>query len=197
MNGICLLVLIVRSFADPPIPGVDAKHPALKRIEVVTENFSTESGTDTVEVLFHPGKGSEEKALQYAAHFSWARGKVNAKGTEPSCSITKKDENAFVVTVRYEETKIYPMSYVKAVGPLSYEGSTMVFPVTLNQERKREHSGIATGVKIWYVYAEVKFEEEWIAYHVKKPLEFSLEKGIELSSKQSHAFEFRSPRNLP
>jgi len=175
--------------------GADTHTPALKHIDAIKTEAAGDMGLETIEVSFYKGRGSEAKAKEYAASFARARGKVNLKGDEPTCvSAIKKDEDTFVIGVQYQDTKNFPMSAVKAIGPLTYEDDFLVFPITLYQPS--EQRGVATGVKIWFVFAEVKLEEEWIAFHKERPLEFSLEKGIELvPKKDSTSFSFRSPLN--
>lgn len=194
MNGLLINAFVMCVFGTDPIPIPTT--PALKTIEVL-KTVSLPNDEEKIEVNFYKGKGSEKKAKLYATNFAWARGRIGLDGEEPTCSnITQKEAETFIVTVRYEDTKTYPMSAVQAIGPLVYEDDFLVTPITIYQSPS-EMKSVAAGVKIWLVYAEVKFEEEWKQFHKEHPLEFSLKQGIVLdSSKNSDSFTFRSPRNL-
>lgn len=200
MNGLLMMLCVLCGWNPENVPIPVTTAPALQTIHVLKIVPSKKGGTEEVEVSFQPGKGSEEKAKRYAANFVWARGKTDKRGGEPACiSVFQKGKmgDTYSVTVRYEDDlELYSMSAVTGVGPLVYEGDFLIIPITMDGSSTRMEA--ATGVKIWFMYAEVAFEEDWRKYHTLHPLEFSLGKGMERVEKEgTHSFAIRSPRHLP
>lgn len=170
--------------------------PALKEIRVL----NSKDNKEIVQVTFYPAKGSAAKAAHYALSFVDARGKINRKADQQIPMVDQKGGDTFLVTIEQSDSVNYDMSSVTAIGPLQYDGDEFSFRITrtIPAMNDRHFLNTARAVKIWFVYAELQAEEEWIAWHKVKPLETSLEAGVTPESTASLSERtFRSPRNLP
>lgn len=185
--------------------------PSLKEIV----SIKTEEKTETIEVVFHPGKGSGAKAAAYALGFSGLRGRIDPSKTDPkkfrswektptSCEVKPgKDKESFVVIIDcIEGNSVFAGIFVKKIGPLKYEDDDLLFPVELGMQVPNDASfdAAAVSAKLWYTYAVMTFEEEWISFHKERPVESPFKKGmvpIEKTSLSKRTFRIPRDRSVP
>lgn len=197
-----LLMFVACGLAQVPAPT-----PALKEISSV----KIEEKSETVEVIFHPGKGSPAKAAAYALGFSALRGKEDPtkdpkkfryweRGpTHPEVKSGKDKDSFLVVIDSIEGTTAFAGIFIKKIGPLTYDNDDLLMPIELITPVPNDASFDASAVsaQLWYGSAVTHFEEEWIAFHKERPLESPFKKGRTPVDKKSFSQRtFRIPRNL-
>ncbi len=197
-----LLMLVACGLAQAPAPT-----PALKEIS----SIKIEKESETVEVVFHKGKGSPAKAAAYALGFSALRCREDPKKDPkkipywergPTSSEVKsgKDKDTFLVVIDcVEGSTSFAGILIKKIGPLTYENDDLLMPIELMGPVRNDASFDASAVsaQLWYGAAVTHFEDEWIEFHKERPLESIFKKGRTPVDKKSLSQRtFRIPRNL-
>lgn len=185
----------------------DSTTPALKEIS----SIKVEEKSETVEVVFYKGKGSPAKAAAYALGFSALRGREDPKKDAkqfrywergPTSSEIKsgKDKDTFLVVIDcIEGSNSFAGTTIKKIGPLVYEDDALLMPIDVSVPVANNASFdvIAVSARLWYTYAVMSFEEEWVEFHKERPLESPFKVGtVPIDTKSKNNRTFRIPRDL-